>query len=101
MTRIFGISLLAGLLAVAPVYEVHAEGPAPFPEFSAKRVKPPTAGNTKRITIQIDPADEVRPSAAAAPQQSAQAAPQTPAGSYGWFWDKISPAAAQAGPGRL
>lgn len=80
---------------------VLAEGPQPFPEFSAKRVKPPKAGSAKRITVQIDPTDQVRPAVVQTPTQTADAVPRVPKTTYGWFWDKISPAAAQAGPGRL
>lgn len=100
MTRIFGISLLAGVLAVAPVYEVYAEGPAPFPEFSAKRIKPPKSGSSKRITIQIDPAAQIKAVAAAVATPSGAIAPKAP-GQYDWFWAKVSPEAAQSGPGRL
>ena len=36
------------------------EGPKPFPEFEARRIKPPTSATQKRITIQIDP-EQVAP----------------------------------------
>ena len=50
MYRILAFSLVTALMAPAVV----AEGPKPFPEFSAKRVGPPKTG-AKRITVQIDP----------------------------------------------
>lgn len=97
MFRFFTFSLLAGLIWLAPA---HAEGPKPFPEFSAKRVKPPKSGSTNRINIQIAP--QAAPQAETAPTQQASLAPAAPvAGRYDWFWQKISPSAAQAGPGRL
>ena len=108
MNRIVIPSLLAGMLAVAPAA---AEGPAPFPEFSAKRIKAPRSGSKPRIDVQIDPAVQAArlaaavrapaPVATAAAAAIAGAAPAVPLGSYGWFWDKVSPAAAQSGPGRL
>ncbi len=96
--RFLMIALLGGAVLAAPV---HAEGPKPFPEFSAKRVKPPKAGTRQRITIQIEP----EPAAATKPSPPAVAgaAPSAPkpSSSYGWFWDKVSPDLAQSGPGRL
>jgi len=97
MYRIFGISLLAGTLAVAPCL---AEGPAPFPEFSAKRIKPPKSGSSNRINIQIDPAAQVKAVPAAVAQPSGAITPKAP-GQYDWFWAKVSPDAADSGPGRL
>jgi hypothetical protein len=76
-----------------------AEGPKPFPDFAAKRVKPPKAGG-KRITIQIDPTAQTRPEVQTATVSSAAGVTATP-GQYDWFWEKISPDLAQSGPGRL
>lgn len=96
MSRILILSLMAALLSVGPL---GAEGPKPFPEFSAKRIKPPSGGAGKRITIQIDP-NAALPEVAAAPVAPSPAgSPRT--GAYGWFWDRVSPAAGDAGPGRL
>ena len=94
MQQFIRYTLLVSLLATGSAW-----AQAPFPEFSAKRIKPPKAGE-KRITIQIDPADQMRavPSAVATP--TGAIAPRAP-GSYDWFWEKVSPAAAQSGPGRL
>ncbi|MEM6373979.1 MAG: lytic transglycosylase domain-containing protein [Pseudomonadota bacterium] len=74
-----------------------ANDPPPFKEFSAKRVKPPSAGTHKRITIQIDP--DV-PEVAAAPAPDTQDKPERVA-RFDWFWNDISPDLAQSGPGRL
>mgnify|MGYP001801752811 CR=1 FL=1 len=93
MIRILVPSLLAGLLCIGPSA---ADTPAPFPEFSAKRIKPPKPGSTNRINIQIDPAAQV----AAAPVSNPEPANASP-GQYDWFWEKISPQAANSGPGRL
>lgn len=93
-------SILASLAALSAALPVQADGPKPFPEFEARRIKPPAPGTGKRITVQIDP--EAVPAQPASPIDTAAAAPaiDTP-GRYGWFWDKISPALAESGPGRL
>ena len=100
MHRFILTALLAGAFAVGAA---QAEGPKPFPDFQAKRVKPPKKGAVGRINVQIDPAAQAAPAAAAAavaPAVAAAAAPAAP-GSYDWFWTKISPKADSAGPGRL
>ena len=76
-----------------------ADSPPPFPEFSAKRVKPPGAGTARRITIQIDPAAQPKPAPKVPAADVAEAAPAS--GQFDWFWEKVSPDAAGAGPGRL
>ena len=97
MYRILTISLLASVLAVA---QGHAEGPAPFPEFSAKRVKPPKSGSNNRINIQIDPAAQVTAPPTTVAQPSDGTVAKAP-GQFDWFWAKVSPDAAKSGPGRL
>ena len=97
MIRFITLSLLAGMLCVGAG---NAEGPKPFPDFKAKRVKPPKSGSTSRITIQIDPAAQIAPSTVVAAAPSDAVTSPRP-GQYDWFWDKVSPAAASAGPGRL
>ena len=81
--------------------DLHAETPAPFPDFKPNFVKPPKSGARKRVNVQIN-----RPSPAVSPSPSAQVAPSggdsTPkAGQYDWFWTQVSPDVAQSGPGRL
>ncbi|MEO0389414.1 MAG: lytic transglycosylase domain-containing protein [Pseudomonadota bacterium] len=72
-----------------------ADTPAPFPDFSAKRIKAPKPGAVPRITVQIDPA-------APAPVQTGSAAPQSrSAARFDWFWQAVSPEASASGPGRL
>jgi len=75
--------------------------PKPFPEFEARRVKPPKSGSTNRITIQIDPtaqpiAPPSLPTVESDPLPTAE-----PIGKYTWFWDRISPQLTSTGPGRL
>lgn len=89
------LALSLGILVPIPT-PGWAEGPKPFPEFSAKRVKPPSGGVKRRITVQIAP---VTPAAPAAPAADAPSAPA--AAAYPWFWAEISPNLAASGPGRL
>lgn len=96
MTRIITFFFLASLCSAMAV---QAEGPKPFPDFSAKRVKPPSSGGGNLITIQIDPAARPRAAEPVAPAGPVSSGVRT--GQYGWFWDKVSPDAAQSGPGRL
>lgn len=91
-------SLLVGALTVG---FAHAEGPQPFPDFKAKRIKPPKSGSSNKINIQIDPAAQIKPAALASASPSTPAATSRAPGSYDWFWDKVSPEAAKSGPGRL
>ena len=78
--------------------------PTPFQNFEARRVKPPKAGSTRRITIQIDPEEQRRAvQPPAPPSQDADVSEKTanPIGTYAWFWDRVSPAIVNTGPGRL
>ncbi|WP_289150346.1 transglycosylase SLT domain-containing protein [uncultured Salipiger sp.] len=107
MFRRLGVTaLLAVSLAGVCAGGARADSPPAFPEFTAKRVTPPKPGTKKRITVQIEPAP-VTPVVAAPPPVSSDGAPPAPAGratgggSYGWFWDVVSPALAASGPGRL
>lgn len=73
----------------------------------AKRVKPPKAGVTKRINVQIAPRDNpaVPPLPSTrrdAPTAAvAASAPAAPTSSCDWYWDHVSPGLAQTGPGRV
>lgn len=79
---------------------VVAQTPQPFPEFTFKRVAPPSAGTSKRITIQIDPSETAaRAPAAQAPTRGGAPAmvdPQITA-----FWQAIAPGIDGASPARL
>ncbi|MEM6939616.1 MAG: lytic transglycosylase domain-containing protein [Pseudomonadota bacterium] len=94
--RLWTVYLIASVAMFATLSSVHAQ--QPFPEFSAKRVKPPAAGTKKLITIQIDPTVAQRPSPA---EPEAPAPLEEPLGRYEWFWNAVSPTAASSGPGRL
>tara|TARA_R110002049_G_scaffold23781_6_gene84638 strand:+ start:21207 stop:22019 length:813 start_codon:yes stop_codon:yes gene_type:complete len=98
MIRFLASGLIAGLLAIGQGADA---GPKPFADFAAKRISPPKPG-AKRITIQIDPAAQAKPAPAPAAvlTPSGAIAPLAP-GQFDWFWDKVSPTAAKAGPGRL
>jgi Transglycosylase SLT domain len=97
--------VLTGLLGLV----INLSGPAfaapptPYPEFAAKRVKPPAPGTRKRITIQIEPTI-AEPAATPSPQKNEPQTGGSPVpsmGRYGWFWDKVSPDLAKTGAGRL
>lgn len=94
------LRMMCALFAIwalsAPV--VVAKDPPPFKDFSAKRVKPPKSGTSKRITVQIDPAEAQKPVAAAPAPDAPNAPAQT---RYAWFWSDVSPDLKDAGPGRL
>ncbi|OED48917.1 lytic transglycosylase domain-containing protein [Leisingera sp. S232] len=94
--------VLAAVLCGLPVAAPGQEAPKPFPEFEAKRIKPPLPGTGKRIIVQIEPQPEaaVAEPALDAPEADGAAVP-TATGRYGWFWDKVAPGLEGAGPGRL
>jgi hypothetical protein len=87
-----------------------AEGTGDAPSYSAKRVLPPAAGTTRRITVQIDPEEQARflaglpkypdPRTPRAQPGGPQADPNA-ATAYPWFWEQVSPAISAASAGRL
>ena len=76
-----------------------AQTPAPFPEFTFKRVTPPGADAGPRITVQIDPNAQTAP--LALPQAQPQSA--APAGSPAVtaFWDAVGLTIEAGSPARL
>ncbi|MFD3190680.1 lytic transglycosylase domain-containing protein [Sedimentitalea sp. HM32M-2] len=87
--------------SAAPVAAEPRRAPAPFPEFQARRVRPPGADSGRRITIQIDPAAQ-RPAPPPPPESApGPTVPADPIGRYTWFWEQISPSLSSTGPGRL
>lgn len=74
-----------------------AQSPAPFPEFEAKRVKPPVGGSAKRITIQIEP----QKTATDLSGRQDRDAPEEAGADHAWFWDQVSEGFSGTGPGRL
>lgn len=86
-----------GLVAVLFASPFSAETPAPFPDFSAKRVKAPPKGSKPKIDVQITIQDTVV--TVSKPQISSGSASSP--GSYSWFWEEVSPDIAESGAGRL
>ncbi|MCX7888760.1 MAG: lytic transglycosylase domain-containing protein [Rhodobacteraceae bacterium] len=119
----YGAGLLACCLAAAPAAKAdpHVVQLAPaaqgapaqeiYPDFTFRRIGPPKPGAGKRITVQIDPAEQARMLAAVmAPPENpiprggvasgiGPAAPALP-GAYDWYWTAVSPALG-AGEGRF
>lgn len=87
------------VLGLVATDAISSDGLKPFPEFEAKRIKPPTASTKKRITIQIDP-EQAAALPAPTPDEATTEAPVV-GSQYSWFWDQISPELAESGPGRL
>lgn len=79
--------------------------PAPYPDFTFKRVATPQAGATRRLTVQIDPEEQA--AALAVPQKmgvDAKANPELalPAPTaWDWFWREVSPKLADTGPANV
>ncbi|GHG94396.1 lytic transglycosylase domain-containing protein [Pseudodonghicola xiamenensis] len=106
MQRLAGGLAATALLGAGGI--ILAEAPAPYPDFQAKRIKPPEPGATRRITVQIQPGDGLKP--VAKPPEPEARLVSLPAdvpghsgamGRYGWFWEAVSPDLDQSGPGRL
>lgn len=103
--------LVASLVtAVAICGAAVADEPAPFPDFSAKRVAVPKAG-AKRLTVQIDPVEQAAaldrlanrkaPEIINAPKLEQDGSIRRKIGDYAWFWERVSPKLSDSGPGRL
>jgi Transglycosylase SLT domain len=100
--RLAGAESTAGTDAGASGTGAGPKAAAPFPKFEARRVRPPAAGTTRRITIQIVPSKPAAgPPDPAAAAFSPDAPGQNAPGQYAWFWERISPELAKTGPGRL
>lgn len=101
MRPILAILSAAVILAGGPVRAEPSHG-----AFTFRRVAPPGEGQ-KRITVQIAPGVPVVYPAPAEPLPRSPRTPPVatgegdPTGSYAWFWELISPALADAGPGRF
>lgn len=102
------VAVVAAAQAGPGAIVLRAETPG-FEDFSFRRVKPPESGVPRRITVQIDPAEQARRLAASpkvTPRAEEQLAvaeppplpavmpgagmPTPPAASYGWFWEMVS-----------
>lgn len=107
MRLLITASLAAGLILSTSAV---AKEPAPFPDFSAKRVGVPKSG-TKRLNVQIDPEEQAAaldrlanrkpPEIINRPELAPDGSISRDIGSFGWFWKRISPELAASGPGRL
>ncbi|WP_147125689.1 lytic transglycosylase domain-containing protein [Shimia ponticola] len=82
---------LCALVLAVPLSAEADDGPAPFPDFTFKRVKPPAANAQRRITVQITPQVQQAPVApqSGAATQVALAAPTAPL-PFGWFWAELN-----------
>lgn len=103
--RIGRLLALMGAVLVIPAVGL-AQSPPPFPDFQAKRLKPPSAGTSKRITVQIEeranPAVPPLPSEVADEVVTAVVPDTTKSDSlYDWFWAAVPPQTDAPGPGRL
>lgn len=95
---------VALLLAVGGAAAETAPTAASGGDFTFKRVAPPTSGASQRITVQIDPAEEIyRLTPGAEPRRPGdprpEAAIEAPEGllpsapsEYDWYWTEVSPA---------
>ncbi len=87
--------IMISLLAVASfsafdMASAQDSGPAPFPEFSPRRITVPTPGQSgPRINIQIG--DQTTQDAASQPRVTASPAPSAPVSTTNWFWSEINP----------
>lgn len=97
-----GVCIGMGLVAAA---SATAETPPPFPDFKSKFVKPPKSDVRKKSQVKINrqsfnvvPPADADPAIAVDPSGAID---RPKAGAYDWFWKKVSPEAAQSGPGRL
>ena len=86
---------------------VVAEEQQSFQDFSAKRIGVTQAPVGKRITVQIDPVEQAARLAVVKPKEpepekaEPNERPAETIGRYAWFWDRVSPALSDGGPGRL
>ncbi len=110
MKRHLGIAIGLALLCVASA--VQAEGGRLQGDFTFRRVTVPAPGTTNRITVQVAPRPPSSPSgpavagtAGALPQVTGRPAnagsPAIAPSGVEWFWEAVSPALADSGPGRL
>ena len=86
------LSILAGLMGSGAV----ADEPAPFPDFTFKKVTPPKAGSGKRIRVQIDTATGAIKVPPSVKEDTPAAKPV-----YEWYWATVSPKLEDKSVGRL
>ncbi|NIZ61441.1 lytic murein transglycosylase [Sedimentitalea sp. CY04] len=93
-------SALAVFVASLPLGGA-AETPTPFPNFEAKRVRPPQPGTRERITIQIEEPQAQTVIGDGETDAGENGAAGQMVGRYSWFWENVSPELSASGPGRL
>ena len=74
--------------------QVLAEADRLQADFTFKRVGLPQASGARRITVQVAPRPVIAPPAATSPDKPRST-------EMAWFWDAVSPARSDTGPGRL
>lgn len=89
--------IIAVAFAFCATGSVSMAEPKPFPDFTFKRVKVPTAGAGPRINVQIEPKAETPETTSEVGSAPTENAP----GTADWFWAEVSPSLAASGPGRL
>ena len=94
-------------LALAIGAPVRAGDPPAFPDFTFKRIGVPAPGQG-RITVQIDPEEQVRRLAVSRPQSpdavedgAEQGAGAVPLSGYEWFWADVEASRDGAGPANV
>lgn len=85
---------------------IPAQTPPPFPDFQAKRIKPPTADSSKRINVQIEErANPAVPPVIGVPTVAIPNTADTEAALaqslFPWFWEVFPATGGETGPGRL
>ena len=104
LRRAIVVATLGAILTFQPV---PAPANEPGRDFTFRRVAVPQPGGGPRITVQIDPAEQaallaVRPALPPVPDAPFVPGPAAaPVGSFGWYWDVISPDLSAASPARL
>jgi hypothetical protein len=106
-TRIAGLACAAFLTLASTA---GAQEPQSYPDFTFKRMKPPEAGTSRRITVQItEPSFMLDAPRASADWRDrmppapggAGGVPGGPLGSLAWYWDHVSPNITEASAGRI
>lgn len=106
--RIAGLACAALIACASPSL---AESAQAYPDFTFKRMKPPEAGASRRITVQITEPSFMLNAPRAQPDWRDRMQPGPgageggvaggPLGSLAWYWDHVSPSLAEASSGRL
>lgn len=109
--RVFTVAAAFSVILAQGIGAEEAPSSGSIPVFAPKHVRPPTAGTTRRITVQIDPEEQARylaalpaypdPRAGRKPTADGPQADANAETAFPWFWKTVSPAIAAASPARL